>query len=116
MLYYLIKVALSAIMIVSVSEIAKRSTLFGALIASLPLTSLLAIIWMYIEKAETDQIAALSRSIFYLVLPSLAFFILFPFLLQKGLHFYPSLGISIVMTIILYFLLVALLKRFSITM
>lgn len=115
MLYYLMKFGVSAIVIVAVSEIAKRSSLFGALIASLPLTSLLAILWMYFEKAETQQIAALSNSIFFLVLPSLAFFILLPFLLNKGLHFYASLGISIAVTISLYFILLALLKRLSIT-
>jgi len=114
MVYYLVKVIISAIVIVMVSEVAKQSSFFGALIASLPLTSLLAILWMHAEKAKGETIANLSRSIFWLVLPSLAFFLLFPALLTRGLQFWPSLGISTAATIILYFLLVWVLKFFSI--
>jgi len=114
--YYLVKLALSASIIVAVSEIAKRSSFFGALIASLPLTSLLALIWMYIDKTETKAIADLSRSIFFLVLPSLAFFLLFPVLLTKGLHFWVSLGISVAATIVLYGLLVWVLQLLHVTL
>jgi predicted permease len=98
-----------------VSEIAKRSSVFGALIAALPLTSLLAIIWMRVEKVETQKIAELSRSIFWLVLPSLAFFLVFPLLLQKGIPFWASLGLSATLTIALYFMLLWFLKAFNAT-
>lgn len=116
MFYYLVKLTLSASLIVAVSEIAKRSSFVGALIASLPLTSLLALIWMYVEKTETQAIADLSRSIFWLVLPSLAFFLLFPALLSKGLHFWSSLGISVSATIVLYGALVWVLRLFHVTL
>ena len=115
MFYYIMKVALSAAVIVSVSEVAKRSSLFGALIAALPLTSLLAILWMYMEKVETEKIAQLSQSIFWLVLPSLAFFLMFPFLLHKGLHFWVSLGLSTTLTIVIYFILLWVLKVFNVS-
>lgn len=114
MLYYVLKIVLSSIVILTVSEVAKRSTLFGALVAALPLTSLLAIIWMYAEKVETKRIARLSISIFWLVLPSLAFFLLFPSLLTRGLSFWLSLGISATTTILIYALLVWVLKVFNI--
>lgn len=115
MFYYIIKVAISALVIVSVSEVAKRSSLFGALIAALPLTSLLAILWMYAEKVEIEKIAQLSISIFYLVLPSLAFFLMFPFLLHRGVHFWTSFGLSVVLTIIIYFILLWVLKAYNIS-
>ncbi len=104
-MYYILKVGISAISIVLVSEVAKRSSFFGALIASLPLTSLLAILWLHFEKARMEKISNLSRSIFWLVLPSLVFFLLFPALLNRGMLFWPSLGISTTTTIILYFML-----------
>jgi hypothetical protein len=110
------KIGISAGVIVMVSEIAKRSSLFGALVASLPLTSLLAILWMHWERVEQQKIADLSQSIFYLVLPSLAFFLLFPALLQRGLSFWTSLGLSTCATVILYFLMLWVLKAFHISL
>jgi predicted permease len=104
------------IVIISVSEIAKRSSVFGALIAALPLTSLLAIIWMRVEKVETEKIAQLSRSIFWLVLPSLAFFLVFPLLLQKGISFWASLGLSATLTIAIYVILLWFFKASNATM
>lgn len=105
MWYYVTKIAISAITIVVISEAAKRSSLVGALVASLPLTSLLAIIWMHVEKSDSRQIGELSRSIFWLVLPSLAFFLIFPALLEKGWTFWSSMGVSVSITIGLYVLL-----------
>lgn len=112
--YYILKVGISAIVIVMVSEVAKHSSFFGALIASIPLTSLLAILWLYFEKAKLEEIAKLSSSIFWLVLPSLVFFLLFPTLLNRGMQFWASLSISSTVTIIMYFVLVWVLKHFSI--
>ncbi len=114
MAYYILKVGISAIVIVMVSEVAKHSSFFGALIASIPLTSLLAILWLYFEKAKLEEIAKLSSSIFWLVLPSLVFFLLFPTLLNRGMQFWASLSISSTVTIIMYFVLVWVLKLFSI--
>ena len=98
MLYYAIKVIISALLIVAVSEIAKRSTGFAALVASLPLTSLLAFVWLHMETASPDKIADLSSQIFWLVLPSLLLFLLLPLLLKHGLSFWVSLGLSMAAT------------------
>ena len=65
MLYYALKVIISAIVIVAIAEIAKRNTGLAALVASLPLTSLLAFIWLHIEGAAVSQIADLSKQIFW---------------------------------------------------
>ena len=112
--YYMLKVGISASVIVMVSEVAKRSSFFGALIASLPLTSLLALIWMHVEKAKVEKISDLSRSIFWLVLPSLAFFLLFPVLLNRGMQFWTSLSLAAGVTILVYFMLLWVLRFFSI--
>jgi hypothetical protein len=114
MLYYAIKIIVSALIIVAISELAKRNSAFGALIAALPLTSLLAMIWLHIEGVDSIQIAELSSQIFCLVLPSLLLFILLPLLLKAGLGFWTGLGISILSTIGCYFLLLPLLRRFGV--
>lgn len=115
MAYYALKVLISAALIVAISEIAKRSTLLGALIASLPVVSLLAIIWLHFETGDAARISALSIGVFWLVLPSLAFFVVLPAALRAGWAFWPSLAAAIVTTVICYGLMVALLKKFGIT-
>lgn len=93
MWYYLIKLVVSAVLIVAVSEVAKRSSMFGGLLASLPLISFLGFIWLYIDTRDTEKVAALSWSILWLVIPSLALFIALPLLLKK-LPFAPSLALA----------------------
>lgn len=114
MLYYVLKFFISALIIVLVSEIAKRSSGFAALVASLPLTSLLAMIWMHFDGAESKQIAELSGQIFWLVLPSLLLFLLLPLLLKQGLGFWLSLGLSVTTTITCYLVLLPLLRRLGV--
>lgn len=91
--YFIVKVVTSAIIIAVISELSKKSTLLGSIFASIPLVSLLAIIWLYQENKDTNQIIDLSYNIFWLVLPSLAFFLLFPVLL-KAMNFYLSRNID----------------------
>lgn len=98
-----------------VSEIAKRNSGFAALVAALPLTSLLAIVWMRIEGAQITQIAELSSQIFWLVLPSLLLFLLFPLLLKQGLAFWLSLGLASSATVLCYLIMIPLLRRFGVS-
>jgi hypothetical protein len=114
MTYYALKVAISAILIVSISELAKRSTIAGALLASLPLVSLLAMIWLYAETRNVAEVVALSRGIFWLVLPSLALFLVLPALLERGYNFYLSLAAGAAVTIVAYGATLALLRHFGI--
>ncbi|HMA68397.1 MAG TPA: DUF3147 family protein [Candidatus Mcinerneyibacterium sp.] len=102
MLYYVLKIIISVIIIITVSEIAKRSSLLGGLIASLPLTSILAMVWLYVDTKNVKKVINLSESIFWLVMPSLILFVVFPILLKKGLNFYLSLLISSIIMIIFY--------------
>lgn len=111
---YALKTIISAVLIVVVAEVAKRSSFIGGLIASLPLISILAFVWLYIDTRSTERIAALSYSIFWLVLPSLSLFIALPWLLKKTGSFYASLGGGIVIMLLLYLALVTLLRRFNI--
>lgn len=114
MLYYAVKVLLSALVIVAVSEIAKRSTAFAAFVASLPLTSLLAFVWLRIDGEEPARIAELSAQIFWLILPSLVLFPLLPLLVRHGLGFWTSLGLSILATAGAYLMMLPLLRRLGV--
>ncbi len=91
---YAAKVAVSALAIVAISEVAKRSSFWAAALASLPLTSLLAFVWLHLETGDTARIASLSQGIFWLVLPSLVLFVVLPMLLRAGWSFWPSLALS----------------------
>lgn len=114
MTQYLVKLFLSAAIIVVVSETAKRSTLLGGIVASLPITSVLAMIWLYAETKDTAKVAALSTSILWLVLPSLTLFLTLPWLLGKKFSFPLSLTLSIAATALSYFALIKLLVKFGI--
>ena len=114
MWYYATKVVISAVLIVAISEISKRSSVLGAILASVPLVSVIAMIWLYHDTGDTAKISALATSIFWLVIPSLALFVSLPILLKSGLGFYLSLTISIGVTIICYFAMLAALRAFGI--
>jgi hypothetical protein len=115
MWYYTVKVLLSAGIIVAVSEVAKVNVTLGALIKSLPLVSILAMIWLYVDTADAGRISELSTSTFWLVLPTLPMFLVLPALIRNGLGFYSSLAISIAVMAICYAAAVPVLARFGIT-
>lgn len=114
MLYYALKVAISAIVIVAITEIAKRSSGFAALVAALPLTSLLAFVWLHVDGVESVRIAGLSNQIFWLVLPSLILFLVLPLLLKHGVGFWLSLAISISATAVCYIAMLPLLRKLGV--
>jgi len=113
MIYYIVKVVISALIIVAVSEISKRNTTAGALLASLPLLSVLAFVWMYIETGDVVKISEVSKDIFWLVIPSLVLFIALPVFLKLQINFYFSLLISSVLTAGAYIILLMILKAKS---
>jgi hypothetical protein len=114
MAYYLTKLAITAVLIVVISEISRRSSLIGAILASIPLVSVLAMIWLYIDTKDVEQISALATGIFWLVIPSLALFVTLPVLLKNGVHFYLGMGISIAVTVGCYFLMITVLQHYGI--
>jgi F0F1-type ATP synthase assembly protein I len=111
MLYLFLKAALSGLMIASASEVSRRSPAFGALIVSLPLVSVLGMIWLWRDTHDTARVADLATGAFWYVLPSMPMFLVVPALLRRGLGFWPALGLGCLLTILLYGLMVALTAR-----
>ena len=114
MWYYIVKVVISAVVIVAITEISKRNSGLAALFAALPLTSLLAFVWLHVDGVAATQIAEISGQIFWLVLPSLVLFLLLPALLRHGLDFWLSLGLSVAATLACYLALLPILRRLGI--
>jgi len=115
MAFYLVKLFVSAALIVVISEVSKRTGFLGGLIASLPLVSLLAIGWLWFETHDTAKIADFSRSVFWFVLPSLLFFVLLPWLLPK-IGFYAALAVACLATAAGYAVMAAALARAGISL
>ena len=113
MLYLVVKAAISGIIIALVSEIARRSPGLGGLLASLPLISILSVIWLWRDTGDAVRIAAHLQSTFWFVLPSLPMFVLIPALLRDGFGFWAALTIGCMLTITLYAAMLAIGPRFG---
>lgn len=116
MTYLIVKAALSGVLVMLISEVARRNPGFGGLIASLPLVSVLGIIWLWRDTADVQRIAAHAEATFWFVLPSLPMFLIFPALLRSGVGFWLALAISCVITMLLYSLMIWLLPRLGISL
>ena len=101
-------------MIVIISELAKKNSLLAGILASIPFVSVLSIIWLYIETKNIENINNLSNSIFFMVFPSLVFFISLPVFLKLGINFYLGLCSSIFLTFCFYGLTIFILSRYGI--
>ena len=112
-MYFVIKTLISATIIVIVSEIAKRYTWTAAIILSLPLTSILAFIWLYWDTKDLQKVIELSYSTIVMTLPSFVFFITFPLLLKFKQNFIFSILVSIICTSIAYAIFMFLIKKFN---
>lgn len=112
--YYALKLFVSALIVLAVSELAKRLPGFAALVASLPLISMLAFVWMHLEGSSAAAIADLSVQIFWLVIPSLLLFVAFAFLLRHGVEFWLGLAVSIALTMAAYLLLLPVLRKLGV--
>lgn len=114
MLYMLIKAGLSGLIIAVVSEVARRNAGFGALIASLPLVSVLGMIWLWRDTHEPERLAAHAGATFWYVLPSLPMFLLIPLMLRRGAPFWAALAAGCVLTIGLYLAMIWIAPRFGV--
>lgn len=114
MVYYITKITITAALIVLISELSKRSSFLGALLASVPLVSVLAILWLYLDTGDITKVSALASSIFWLVLPSLVLFITLPVLLGHGFNFYSSLLVSMGVTAMCYGLMLIVLRFYGV--
>jgi len=113
MAWLIIKYLLTSAVVVGVSELAKRSDRLGGLIAALPLVTVLALIWLYVEKQPEQKIANHAWYTFWYVVPTLPMFLAFPALLPR-IGFWPTLLACIVLTIVCFGLFAMLVRRFGI--
>lgn len=113
MLWIIIKYAITAGMVVLISEVAKRSDRLGGLLAALPLVTVLVLVWMKLEGQTQEKIANHAWYTFWYVVPTLPMFIAFPFLYQR-FGFWLTLMICCVMTILLFAVWAVILRHFGI--
>lgn len=113
MLYLLIKAALSGVVVAAASEVARRWPGWGALIVSLPLVSVLAMIWLWRDTHDVQRLASHAESTFWFVLPSLPMFLLIPAMLRQGASFWAALAAGCALTITLYLLMLGVGPRFG---
>jgi hypothetical protein len=102
MLYLVLKVAISGILIAAASEVARRCPGWGALIVSLPLVSILAMLWLWRDTHDTVRMASHVEATFWFVIPSLPMFLLMPALLGHGYSFWTALLVGCALTVVLY--------------
>lgn len=113
MAWIITKYLLTATVVVLVSELAKRSDKLGSLVAALPLVTLLALIWLYIEKQPPEKISNHAWYTFWYVVPTLPMFLAFPILFSR-IGFWPSLVTCVVITIICFWLFAIIVRHFGI--
>lgn len=110
---FLTKTVVSALIIAGVSELGKRFSPIAAVLASLPVTSILAMIWLYRDTGDTQKVIELSSGIFWAVLPSLLFFVVLPSLLKMGMKFGWAMTASSVVMFLGYSLYLVILNKFG---
>lgn len=114
MLYFIVKASLSGIIVALVSEVARRSPGIGALVVSLPLVSILAILWLWRDTHDVERVAAHAYATFWYVLPSLPLFLMLPALLRRGVGVWLALAACCLLTLALYLGLAWSLRRIGI--
>jgi hypothetical protein len=110
---YALKILISALIIVAVNELSKRSTVLAGMLLALPLVSMIAFTWEWADSADAAHIADLSTETFWFVLPTLPMFLLLSWLLRQGYHFFIALALCAVLTAVLFAATQYLLQRFS---
>lgn len=115
-LFLAAKAVLSGGIIVAVSELAKRNNTAASIVHSLPLVSLLALVWLYVDTRDTALIARHMGGTFWFVLPTLPMFLAVPWMLRRGVAFWPALAAGIALTVALYFITMRLLKASGINL
>ena len=105
MYYYLGRVLLTSLIILAVTELAKKNMVLAAIIASVPLISVLSLIFIYTESKDISSVVQFSNEIIWFVLPSLTLFLLLPILIGNGFSFYSALFLSCVATVCAYLIM-----------
>ncbi len=113
MSFLIVKALLSGVIVLAVSEVARRMPGLGGLIASLPLVSVLGMMWLWRDTGDPERMAIHATATFWFVLPSLPMFLVIPALLKRGIAFWPSLAVGCLLTMALYAAMVWLGPRFG---
>ncbi|MFT4956626.1 MAG: hypothetical protein ACI8U3_003036 [Brevundimonas sp.] len=114
MLYLIIKAAVSGVMIALGSEVARRYPGWGALIISLPLVSILGMIWLWRDTGDEARLADHAQATFWFVLPSLPMFLIVPALLRRGVAFWPALAFGCAVTLLLDAMMIQVFSRLGV--
>ena len=107
------KIGLTALIIFAVVQVSERSTLLAAVLASIPIVSVLAMMWMNHEGQSTEEISLFAKEIVWLLIPSLLMFIVMPLLIDRGWEFYPALGAGLMATIVGYFIMIQIMEKYG---
>ena len=116
MVMLITKYVVTAFVVVFVSEIAKRSDKAGALVASLPFITVMVMIWLYLEKQGSQKIGNHAYYTFWYVIPTLPMFLVMPRLMAKGIHFWVSLAICVLVTFGCFVLTAVIAKRLGVNL
>ena len=107
------KIGLTALIIFAVVQVSERNTLLAAVLASIPIVSVLAMMWMNHEGQSAEEISGFAKDIVWLLIPSLLMFIVMPLLIERGWEFYPALGAGLATTILGYFLMIQIMGKYG---
>lgn len=102
MYLFAVKAILSGLLVAAISTVARRYPGWGGLIASLPLVSLLSMLWLFGETRDAESVAKLSTGAFWFILPSMPMFLVIPAMLRRGISFPVTMAVAIGLTIMLY--------------
>ena len=111
---FVVRAVLSGLIVALIAMVARRSPAAGALIASLPLLSLLGMIWLWRDTGDATRLADHAEATFYYVLPSLPMFLLIPWMLRHGSNFWIAITVGCVVTILLYLVMIVIAARFGV--
>jgi|GEM_PF-43239 len=110
----IVKVLLTAVIILMVNKVQLFSDKLSALLIALPLTSLLAMIWMWQAGQPKDKIAGHAEGTFWFVIPTLPMFLILPWMLRQGWSFWTALGANCILTTAFFWITVITLRKFGI--
>lgn len=113
MLQLILKGLISGAVVVTASEVARRSSVLAALVVSLPLTSILALSWLYLDTRDAQQVVQLSWAILWIIVPSLVFFVALPALVRLGVGVPAAIAGACVITALSYAAYIWALHRFA---
>lgn len=112
----LLKFAITAFLVVAISEVVRISGRWGAVLAALPMVTVLAMTWMHVEAQPTARIAEHARLTFWYVLPTLPMFLLLPWMLERGHTYWVTLGACVLLTAVCFGITVWIAKQFGVAL